>query len=287
MNDTLWFLCHHGKILHYGAFSGKTSGGHFLVEDWVDGTGVQRTLDKALAPHFKWFASSAELGSYLIVAGILKQDGTPATAPEKVVTPALVCATTGHRPDKLPDKQTGYKTPNPYYDLVVHGMDVALNTLKPDYVITGMALGVDQWMAELCINKGIPFVAAIPFDGQEKPWPSHSQAKYHLLLSKAYAKYVISPGGYESWKMQTRNEWMVKSCHHLIAVWNGTPGGTANCVAYATQVGKPIYYVPLPPIGMPVGEFFEKTYTNKGAQPQAQQSLPAAGGDGTKRIVEL
>lgn len=287
MSDALWFLCRKDDILHYGSFTGKTSAGHFLVMDWVTGVGVEKTLDKALAPFFKWFPNSSELGSYLIVAGILNQDGSPKTVPSEPGKPAFVCAVTGHRPDKLPDKQTGYKIPNPYYDLVVYGLNQAFDYFKPDYLITGMALGVDQWAAELCVNKGIPFVAAIPFDGQEKIWPPQSQAKYHMLLSKAYARYVISPGGFESWKMQTRNKWMVDSCHQVIAVWNGTPGGTAGCVAYATQVGKPIHYVPLPPSGMPVGEFFQKTYAGQQQQTQHTQSPPAQGGDGTKRIVEL
>ena len=194
---------------------------------------------------------------------------------------SFVIAVTGHRPDKLPDRQTGYKTPNPYYDLVVKGLVDAFEKFQPDYVLTGMAIGVDQWAAEICVNMDIPFVAALPFAGQEGKWPPHSQAKYHLLLSKAHTRYVICEGGYEGWKMQRRNEWMVDSCHQVVAVWNGSPGGTANCVAYATGVGKPIYYVPLPPAGMAVGEFFEKTY----GVPKKEEPSPLPVGG--KRIVEL
>lgn len=194
---------------------------------------------------------------------------------------SIVVAVTGHRPDKLPDRATGYKIPNPYYDLVVKGLVDAFTLYQPDYVLTGMAIGVDQWAAEICLNMDIPFVAALPFNGQESKWPPHSQAKYHWLLSKAHTRYVICEGTYEPWKMQRRNEWMVDSCHQVVAVWNGTPGGTSNCVAYATSKGKAIHYVPLPPAGMTVGEFFEKTYGTQ--KPQEQAPTQA----GVKRIVEL
>ena len=191
---------------------------------------------------------------------------------------AIYVAVTGHRSDKL----GGWKTPNPLYDLVLQGLYDAFLKLQPSYVISGMALGVDQWAAELCVNMEIPFVAAIPFEGQEKVWPPHSKAKYHWLMSRAAHRYVICEGGYESWKMQKRNEWMVNSCHQLVAVWNGSSGGTQNCVGYAMEVGKPIHYVPLPPAGMEVGEFFQKTY-GTAEHKNAPAPLTSMG----KRVVEI
>ena len=44
-------------------------------------------------------------------------------------------------------------------------------------------------------------------------------------------------------KMQTRNEWMVNHCDKLIAVWNGSDGGTGNCVNYAKSINKEIIYI--------------------------------------------
>jgi len=192
----------------------------------------------------------------------------------------LVITITGHRPDKL----GGYETPNPMYSLVVKGLADAFEKLKPDYVITGMGLGVDQWGAEIALNMSIPYVAAVPFDGQDSKWPPRSKAKYAWLISRAYQKYVICPGEYAAWKMQRRNEWMVNSCNLVVAVWNGTPGGTYNCVTYAAAQGKPIEYIPLPPAGMEVDEFYEKLVQGKPNEPKTtdQPSKP-----GTKRIVEI
>src|SRR6266849_933968 len=96
-----------------------------------------------------------------------------------------VAAFTGHRPDKLPNKETGYKLPNPTYIHICQQLEKVLKELKPEKAISGMALGVDMYAANVCIKLGIPFVAAIPFIGQEKAWPQSSQKTYHLLLGKA------------------------------------------------------------------------------------------------------
>jgi len=188
-----------------------------------------------------------------------------------------VIAATGHRPNKL----GGYDIPNLIYDIVVKGTVLAFEHYKPAYVITGMAVGFDQWVAEICFNMDIPFIAALPFRGQEGKWPAHVKSRYHWLLSKAYHTYVICEGGYESWKMQRRNEWMVASCHMMVACYNGTAGGTQNCLAAASNAGKFIHYLPLPPAGMDVGPWYEKTF---GADAPKPDSLV---GNGTKRIVEL
>lgn len=109
--------------------------------------------------------------------------------------------------------------------------------------ISGMALGVDQWFAETCIVLGIPFTAAVPCDDQERLWPEESQRHYRELLAKAHHVRVVSPGPYAPWKMQARNEFMVNECDVLLAVWDGSSGGTANCVKYAEKVGKPVWRI--------------------------------------------
>ena len=154
-----------------------------------------------------------------------------------------VIAFTGHRPDKLPNKETGYKLPNPTYIHVCQQIEKHLKELQPEKIISGMALGVDQWAANIAIKLHIPFLAAIPFIDQEKAWPASSQKTYHNLLSKATEKVIVCEGGYAAYKMQTRNCWMVDRCDKLIAVWDGTPGGTGNCINYAKSINKKIIYI--------------------------------------------
>jgi uncharacterized phage-like protein YoqJ len=151
----------------------------------------------------------------------------------------MIVAFAGHRPDKL----GGYKLPNPTYIRVCQKIDAALQELKPDKVISGMALGVDQWAANIAHKLGIPFIAAVPFEGQELAWPQPSQKMFRQLLKLACEIVVVSPGGYSASKMQIRNEWMVDHCDKLIAVWDESPGGTGNCVSYAKSQNKNILFI--------------------------------------------
>lgn len=148
----------------------------------------------------------------------------------------MIVAFTGHRPNKI----GGYKLPNPTYNYICQQIEKTLQELKPEKIISGMALGVDQWAANIAVKLGIPFLAAVPFEGQEGAWPEVSQKVFHKLLDKAAEVVIVSPGGYAAPKMQIRNEWMVDHCDKLIAVWDGTPGGTGNCVTYATSKDKEI-----------------------------------------------
>jgi uncharacterized phage-like protein YoqJ len=151
----------------------------------------------------------------------------------------MIVAFTGHRPDKL----GGYKVPNDTYIRVCQKIDTTLKEFKPEKVITGMALGIDQWAASIAHKLHIPFLAAIPFEGQENAWPESSRKIYRILRKLATEEVIVSQGGYSADKMQVRNIWMVDNCDKLIAVWDGTKGGTGNCIEYAKSVKKDIYYI--------------------------------------------
>jgi uncharacterized phage-like protein YoqJ len=51
---------------------------------------------------------------------------------------------------------------------------------------------------------------------------------------------LVSPGGYAAHKMHVRNKWMVNKCNKVLALWDGSKGGTGNCVSYALSVDRPI-----------------------------------------------
>jgi uncharacterized phage-like protein YoqJ len=147
----------------------------------------------------------------------------------------MILAATGHRPDKL----GGYSgSITAELQLLAHRHIVKL---KPRAVLSGMALGWDQAVAAATLLAGIPLVAAIPFEGQEFQWPYLAQKAYRELLAQARYKHVVCDGGYAAWKMQKRNEWMVDKCNALLALWNGSPGGTANCIGYAEFQQKEIH----------------------------------------------
>lgn len=145
----------------------------------------------------------------------------------------IILAATGHRPNKLGNE---YEYVGPYSDYLRREIVDLIKELKPTRCISGMALGVDTLFCQTALDLEIPVIAAIPFAGQEGKWPNKSQRLYRTLLSnKLVTTHIVCEGGYNSAKMQIRNEWMIDNANHLVAVWDGTQGGTMNCVRYAEK----------------------------------------------------
>jgi uncharacterized phage-like protein YoqJ len=142
----------------------------------------------------------------------------------------MIAAATGHRPEKL----GGYQTHGRLVDLAV----AALSKYKPEKAISGFALGWDQAFADAAIQLKIPLIAAIPFPSQPSRWPKSSQLFYQQLLEKASEIKIISPDPYSARKMQIRNEWMVNNSDFMMCLWDGSAGGTANCINYAVSKNK-------------------------------------------------
>ena len=146
----------------------------------------------------------------------------------------MIIAATGHRPNKL----GGYE--RAAYEKLVRLARDYIAIQKPDGIISGMALGWDQAWCDAGLREGVPVHAAVPFEGQESQWPHLSQVNFRQLLSECKSVTIVCPGGYSPEKMQIRNKWMVDRCHKLCALFDGTYGGTGNCVNYALQIGRPI-----------------------------------------------
>ena len=148
----------------------------------------------------------------------------------------MIVSFTGHRPTKI----GGYKIPNPSYDKILDLTKQILISCKTKKCITGMALGFDTLGAWACMELNIPYIAAVPFKGQEKLWPEKSQFQYKFLLTRAAETVYTSDPGFSAKKMQIRNEWMVDHAEVVLACWDGSNGGTANCVKYAAKQSKKI-----------------------------------------------
>lgn len=156
-----------------------------------------------------------------------------------------VLAITGHRPDKL----GGYTQPNSFSTAICEKLQESFLAIRPSLVLSGMALGVDQWAANVCINLGIPFDAVVPFQGQESTWPDSSISYYRYLLTKARRVEMLSPGPYSPALLHKRNRWMVDHADAVLAVWNGDmEGGTYRCLEYAwsAEPRKAVFKIELP-----------------------------------------
>lgn len=162
----------------------------------------------------------------------------------------MIIAGTGHRPNKL----GGYSDEifDDAYYTALHGLhiltpsrgtDIIRNNAEIDQVIVGGAQGWDMALALACLVVKIPFILAVPFLGQEKMWPktgAFSQESYNSMKEDACRVEIVSTGGFTARKMQIRNEWMVDHADIILALWDGSSGGTNNCIQYAKIKNKKI-----------------------------------------------
>lgn len=145
-------------------------------------------------------------------------------------------AVTGHRPDKAHQFDPWSQASHTRLREFARG---ELRRLQPSRVITGMALGFDLAIADACALDGIPFVAAVPCDNQERKWTPYWQSTYQFLLANAAEVHVVSPGPYQGWKMLRRNVWMLEQLgpgDKLLALWDGSSGGTGHCCKSAENM---------------------------------------------------
>ena len=146
-------------------------------------------------------------------------------------------AVTGHRPDKL----GGYRAEENFRAIRRHMRDFLLEAPPGElFLISGGALGIDQFWIEVGLHLDLPVIAALPFEGYDSRWPQFSREKYKKLLDKCHDVVYICEPGYSAAKLQDRNQWMVDNCDILTAYWNGSEGGTKNCIDYAGHVGRQV-----------------------------------------------
>jgi len=153
-----------------------------------------------------------------------------------------ICAT-GHRPDKL----YGYNLSDPRWTALQEQFKLKLVEYNCKRAISGMALGVDQVFALAVLELkesgyDISLTCAVPCKNHSGKWPRQSQLLYDSIKNRADEVVVVTDLYYHPSLMQTRNEWMVNRSDYVFAVWDGTSGGTKNCVAYAEENHKPIVH---------------------------------------------
>lgn len=146
------------------------------------------------------------------------------------------------------NQQYDHKIPNPQAILEA-AMIRRLQALKDIHgdkllVISGAALGVDITGAKVCRKLDIDYVAAVPFPKQASLWPDDSKREWASLVRFSYGLVCVGSDDLADTDihaaMQWRNEWMVDNSHEILALWDGTQGGTGNCVAYANAQGKKV-----------------------------------------------
>ena len=141
-----------------------------------------------------------------------------------------IITVTGHRPDKL----GGYRNVNGFKAIRRHMRDFLEQAPEGELrLISGGALGIDQFWMEVGLHLNLPVIAALPFKGYNDRWPDFSRKAYDKLFDRCEEVLYVSEPGYSAEKLQVRNEWMVNNSDALVAYWTGVPGGTSNCIGYA------------------------------------------------------
>ncbi|MBQ9408334.1 MAG: DUF1273 family protein [Clostridia bacterium] len=161
----------------------------------------------------------------------------------------LNCAFTGHRPSKYPflSDETA-----PGYARVKGELSGRIDRAIGEgytHFICGGALGADTLAAELLIEKRrgdrrLTLEIAVPCDGQDKYWNKRDRVKYGAILAAADVVTTIS-SAYTPFCMLERNRYMVQKCQRLIAVYDGTKGGTYSTVLLALNKGIEVEIIKL------------------------------------------
>lgn len=118
----------------------------------------------------------------------------------------------------------------------------AIHAKYPDAIwITGGAIGLDSHAAEYSRLHGIPLWLILPFP-QKVMTAKWNKAQISMLQSHIQysAKLSVLSPVYKASVYQDRNERMVDLSSLLCAFFDGSSGGTANCVRYARSIGRPI-----------------------------------------------
>lgn len=156
------------------------------------------------------------------------------------------CCFTGHRPNKLKgydpidNKELLWRI---YKEVEDHIDNKGVTTF-----ISGMALGVDMWAAKMILrikkyNPEIRLICAIPCKNHASKWNAQSQKEWQTIVEQADEVFYVSEEEYKPYLMQKRNAWMVDNSDYIIAVWDGSNGGTGNCVKYAQKEDKQIIII--------------------------------------------
>lgn len=160
------------------------------------------------------------------------------------------CCFTGHRPEKLPWGRD--ETDHRCVALKERLRDAVLSAYEGGmrHFICGMARGGDLYFAEIVLElrrdrPDITLEAAIPWPGQSNGWSQDNRERWHRILAACDLETVVQRS-YDPGCMLRRNRYMVDHSSLVIALYDGTPGGTCRTLEYAVRQQVP--FVDIPPV---------------------------------------
>ena len=159
------------------------------------------------------------------------------------------CCFTGHRPAKLP--WGGDERDPRCLALKRSLLREAEQLYRRGYrhFISGMALGCDRYFAEAVLElkeiyPAVTLEAALPFPGQADRWSDPSRRRWQHILSRCDWKTVVQDH-YDRWCMLRRDRYMVERACAILAVFDGSAGGTKYTLDHAAKERLDIFLLDL------------------------------------------
>ena len=160
-----------------------------------------------------------------------------------------VCSFTGHRPDK--------------FNFKYNENDVECIMLKSKLIqeierlyfqgfklfLTGCAMGVDIWCAEIVLDlkrkfNDIELYCIIPFEKQSEKWKQEYKLRYNYILENC-TRQILLQKEYTKDCYLKRNKFLIDKANVIIGVYdeNHLSSGTKNTLNYALNMNKKIILV--------------------------------------------
>jgi hypothetical protein len=100
-----------------------------------------------------------------------------------------------------------------------------------------MARGWDLKIARAAEDRGVPYIAAIPFPGHESKWDAADRADHERAMHMASKIEIVGMLPLNV-SYLNRDKWMVGHGEELWALDSGRPSGTHTTVLYAERMGR-------------------------------------------------
>ena len=180
-----------------------------------------------------------------------------------------VCSFTGYRTPKL--NACLATNPNLNMEDVRRCLkSQMLSKLEEDFTTfqCGMALGADLMFAQIALELRemysahlVKFVAVIPCLEHDKSWSQRERSLCRDLIRQADETVLVSDCRYFDGCMAKRNQYLVKTCDELLAVYDGQRGGTMQTVNFAKGKGIKVTVIdPSKSLIITLRESIEETY---------------------------
>lgn len=102
--------------------------------------------------------------------------------------------------------------------------------------ILSLSFGIELAAAEMVIemkkaHPEIKIISALPYHGYEEKWGMQQL----VILQQSNKIMYVSDPGYAGYKLQFRNEWMIRQSAVVVAIWDGKDTVTQKAVQYALR----------------------------------------------------